>query len=487
MALSVSQIVNVTVSLSPIAAQARNFGSLLILGSSGVINTDERLRQYSSIDEVATDFGTSAPEYAAAALFFSQSPQPSTVYIGEWAKTATSGSLNGAPLTTAEQAMGPFQAITTGALTISFDGVSVPVTGINLSAAANLNAVAGIITTALTTHGSAVWDANTARFVIKSATTGVTSTVSVAANSPLAALLKIQASNAPTLVAGIAAETALTAVTLLADKSSDWYGLAIADAALGASDVLAVAQFIEATGVSRVFAVTSTDTNEIVAGQTTSVGYQLKQANLQRTFWQYSSTNPYAAVSAMGRAFTVDFSGSNTTITLKFKQEPGVVAEDLSTSQNAALAANNGNVFVKYNNATSILQQGVMANGYFFDEVHGLSWLQNDIQTAVYNLLYTSPKVPQTDAGINQIVGTINRQLDQAVNNGLVAPGQWNAPGFGALNQGDTLSSGYYTYAPKIATQSQADREARKAPLIQSAVKLAGAVHFANVAILANR
>ena len=129
-----------------------------------------------------------------------------------------------------------------------------------------------------------------------------------------------------------------------------------------------------------------------------------------------------------------------------------------------------------------------MANGYFFDEIQGTDWLQNYIQTAVYNLLYTSnTKIPQTDAGINLILTTVSQCLDQAVTNGLVAPGVWNAAGFGALQQGQTLTKGYYVYAPPVATQSQADREARKAPVIQCAIKLAGAVHFADVIINVNR
>jgi len=120
--------------------------------------------------------------------------------------------------------------------------------------------------------------------------------------------------------------------------------------------------------------------------------------------------------------------------------------------------------------------------------VHGTDWLQNDLQTDVYNLLYTSPtKIPQTDAGINNILARISSRLEQAVANGLVAPGVWTGPAIGALNSGDTLSKGYYVYAPPIATQSQADREARKAPVIQCAIKLAGAVHMADIIVNVNR
>ena len=62
----------------------------------------------------------------------------------------------------------------------------------------------------------------------------------------------------------------------------------------------------------------------------------------------------------------------------------------------------------------------------------------------------------------------------------------WGGDGFGALNTGDTLTKGYYVYSP-IAQQAQAEREARKAPVMQVAIKLAGAVHFGDVIINVNR
>jgi len=214
----------------------------------------------------------------------------------------------------------------------------------------------------------------------------------------------------------------------------------------------------------------------------------MKALTLKRTFVQYSSSAAFASASIFGRAFTVDFDGSQTTLTIKFKQEPGVVAESLTETQAAALAAKNCNVFVNYNNSTSIVQNGTMADGHFFDEIHGTDWLEDDIQTDIYNLLFTSPtKIAQTDSGINRIVGRISARLEQAVTNGLVAPGVWNGPDIGALSSGDTLSKGYYVYAPPVATQSQADREARKAPVIQCAIKLAGAVHSSNIIVNVNR
>lgn len=373
--LPVSNIVNVDIIMSPTAATGRNFGSLLILGTSTVIPVSERIRLYTASEDIGTDFGTDSPEYAAALVFFSQSPAPAQLYIGRWAKTLADGEA------------------------------------------------------------------------------GDVETLPQAVNAAL--------------------------------QFSNWYGLAIADDAdLEDADVMSAAASIQAASVSRVLAVTSGDAGIIDSVSTTDIASKLKAAGYSRTFIQYSTSSKYAAVSAFGRAFTVNFTGSNTTITLKFKQEPGIAYETLTSSQAAAVDAKNANVYVYYANDTAILQQGVMANGDFFDERHGLDWLQNYVQTNLFNLLYTSgTKVPQTEAGVTRLLTNVEQSMDQSVMNGLVAPGVWNGGPIGQLASGDTLTKGYYTYAAPLATQAQSDREKRKAPLIQVACKLAGAVHYADVQI----
>lgn len=373
--LPVSNVVNVDVIMSPVAATGRNFGALLILGTSTVIPVTERIRQYSAIEDIGDDFGVDSPEYEAATIFFSQSPKPTLVYIGRWAKTLAEGEAG-------------------------------------------------------------------------------------------------------------AVETLLQAVNACL-QYTNWYGLAIADSAdLVEADVISVAAAIEASSLSRILAVTTDDVNVLVAGNTDNIGYKLKAAGYARTFWQYSSSSKYAAISAFGRAFTVNFTGSNTTITLKFKTEPGVTYETLTTAQAAAIDAINGNVYVYYANDTAIIQQGVMANGDFFDERHGLDWLQNYVQTNLYNLLYTSTtKIPQTDAGVTRLMTNVEASLDQAVNNGLIAPGVWNGGPIGQIESGDTLTKGYYVYADAVANQAQSDREARKSPVIQAAIKMAGAIHYGDVQI----
>lgn len=479
--LPVNRVVNVQIQMAPLAAALRNFGAMLIIGSSDVIDVAERIRTYSSVTEVANDFGTTAPEYQAAVAFFAQSPQPTSVQVGRWAKTATSGLYKGKILSTSSQEMENFTSIDAGAFDVTIDGTVVNVTGVDLSAQSNLNGVASQVTAALQEKGTCLW--NGQQFVIKSATTGETSTVATVTSTELSQAMGLDDG---AMVTGAAAETMLDATNALLDINT-WYGAFYA-CEYEKQDAIDCAALISASSPSHICAFTTVDTSELDGTQTSSLGYELSQLGNNRVIVVYSSTNENAAMSVLGRMSTVNFQGSNTTITLKFKQCPGVEPEYLRTAQANALRSNNVNVFAAYQNDTSILQEGVTSGGWFIDETHGLDWLQNQVETDLWNLLYTSnTKIGQDESGMTAILTTINSSLDAGVRNGLIAPGVWNGDEFGTLKKGYTLSTGYYVYIQPLAEQSQSDREARKAPPIQCAVKLKGAVHFIDVTITVNR
>lgn len=503
--LAVSDVVNVQINLTPLAAGTRNFGAMLIAGPSSVIDVVERIRSYSNLEGVAADFGTTTPEYLAADLFFSQSPKNNLLYIGRWASAATHGTLHGAILSPAQQAstLAALQAISSGGFTLSLDGTSHSYVGLDFTGITNLNGAATIVQTAIAGQLASSTctfapDSNT-RFNIQSGTTGASSTVSYmtapGSGTSVATLLGLTAAaGASVPVPGVVAETALAAATKLLGPTllnNDVYAFAFAPTSssdLVAADYVAVAGLIEGLGKSHTFFITTQDPLTIDSTDSTSLLSVLKGLGYRRSFLQYSTSSLYAAISAFARAATVDFTANNTLITLKFKQEPGVTAELLTETQAATLKSKNGNVFVQYDNDTAILQEGVMVNGYFFDEVFGTDWLQNEVQTALYNLLYTSPtKIPQTDAGVHQLVTVMEDRLNAGVNNGLIAPGQWNGPPLGQLQTGQMLPKGFYTYAPLVASQSQSARETRVAPTLQAAIKLAGAIHFVNVIINVNR
>ncbi len=496
--LSVSRLVNVTVTLTPPLAQVPTFNSILVLGTSTVIDVVTRMRAYNDIDAVATDFGTTSEEYLSAVLWFEQSPKPSTFYCGRWAKTASKGQLLCGPLALANRVVGPWAAIVDGGFHIAIDaGVGADITGLDFSAETNLNGVAGVIQTAIQasaggTGVTCVYDAAFTRFVITSSTTGTTSKISfltpAATGTDVSAMMAgtNTAGNGAFVADGIAAETALAAVTAFHDKfSSQWYGLFIPSAV--DADHEDVANFVEACDPPHFYGVATQEGGCLIAGDTANIAYTLQQMKLSHCMVQYSSANKYSVMSALGRVLTTDWLGNNTTITLMYKQEPGIVPETLSASEADALIGFNCNFFVNYNNGTAILQNGICPSGQFVDSIIGCDWLRATIQTNVWNLLYgTNTKIPQTDAGMHILATGIEAACIQAVTNGLVAPGVWNSGGFGQLKQGDYLSKGYYVYTPPVASQAQSDRSARKSVPFQVAVKLAGAVHSVDVAVNVN-
>ena len=490
--LPVSRLIAVSVAVSTMAAQAQNLSTLLILGSSAVIDTVERYRDYSSIDAVATDFGTSAAEYLAAALWFEQIPQPTTLRIGRWLSAAASGVLRGSPRSAAQQSLALFTAVASGGFTITKNGAApVSITGINLSGAASLNAVAALVQAAVA-GTTCVWNPMYARFELASTTTGPTSEIAFltapGAGTDISGLLGMRAVDSGAYSApGAALETALACVTLFdTNYGQSWYAVTV----LGAvnNDHLGIAAYIEATNTKHLYAITSQEGGILTVNTTTDIAYQLAVLKYNKSFVQYSSSNPYAAVSALARILTTDYTGNNTVIMLMFKQEPGITPENLNATQADSVKTKRCNVFVAYNNNTAIFQNGICSSGNFIDVVAASDWLAVTLQNALYNLLYTSAtKVPQTDAGTQLLVTTAEAVMARAVDNGMLAPGTWTSGGFGQLSQNDFLPKGYYIYAPKMSTQAPADRALRKSVPIQIAAKLAGAVHEVSIAVTVNQ
>jgi hypothetical protein len=215
---------------------------------------------------------------------------------------------------------------------VSINGAAENIVGMNFSQALNMNGVASVINTALAVSGATcVWDGQ--RFVLATAAVGANATIGYAtapgAGTDISGKMKITQATALIALPGADAETPKEATVALADKSGDWYGLVFADPDISVAEHLDVAAFIEAASKSRIYGVTSTDTRTLDAVYPADVATELKTLKRKRTCATYSR-NPYAVVSALGRAFTVNFNANRSTITLKFKQLPGIVAEGLT-------------------------------------------------------------------------------------------------------------------------------------------------------------
>ena len=440
---------------------------------------------------VAADFSSTDEEYLAAQVFFSQAPKPIQLAISRRFPTAVPGQLMGS--VTIVQTIALFTAIVNGGFDIMIDGVNKPITGLNFSAAANLNAVAAAIQAKLVllaAGSTCVWSGK--RFIISSGTTGAASTVVFAvaptgAGAPVdvSGLLGLRAADKGYYGPGVNAEASIaTTLDALQAYNSSWYGVTFTKE-LTEAQLREAAAWVEAR--VKIFAYTTT-ASDVQDGVVTSDIASFFHNNMyDRTIGIWDYDDPYAIISAIARGFVVDFNEYNSTLTLKFKLLPGVTPVDINESQRLAVTAKCINYYSRYGDS-AMLAEGVMASGKFFDEVHGLDWLQNAVETNVFGLLYTSPtKIPQTDKGVARLVQAVDQAFQQGVNNGLLAPGQWNGTDLGEIKNGDFLSKGFYTYAQPVRLQNQSDREARKAPPIQAIAKGAGAIHFADISITFER
>lgn len=488
--LPVSRLINVSVNLFTQAGQFSNFSSAMLMGASNVIDPTQRFRYYTSLTQLGLDFGNTAPEYLAAQVFFSSKPQPAGLYVGRWVQSATHGLLVGGYLSGAQVNLTNFTSITSGSIKLSINGANAQeVDNLNFSGSANLNAVASYLTTALSNAGVAAscsWTGN--NFIISSFLTGSTASVSFTSTptsgTDITSVFGLSSTAGAYTAAGVSAESALTAAQTL-DSMQAFYWFATATGGLvQVSDHIAIAEWIEGAPNAHMYGITSSDPNALNPAATSDIGYQLNQLSLTRTFGQWSSLTPYAVMGIIGIGCGINWLGSNTVINFMYQPEPGVAAESLSSAQAAALDQKNYNYVANYSNGTAILENGNCFGTDYIDERVGADWLANYIQTNLFNFLVDQgTKVSQTDAGVHSMTNNIVASLQQSVNNGLVAPGVWDAQGFGQLNEGDTLTTGYYVYVPPIATENTTSRANRVSPPFQIAAKLAGAINRANLVL----
>jgi hypothetical protein len=491
--LPVSGVINVTASLAAAAVQGQTTTNMLVLGSSNVINVVTRLMPFSSATAVAALFPEGSPELGFAEIWFDQPNAPSPLLIGRWAQTATSGQLIGAQLTTAQQAIAVWNAITNGAFDITIDATAKTLTALSFASAENLNAVASIIQTALG-DATVVFNSANGNFVITSNTTGTTSSVSFATagtGTDISSMLGLTAASSGSFQApGMAAESALAAVTIFDQEfGGQWYGLDVLGAA--DSDIQVIVPFLAASANKHFYFPTSQEAGILVAATTTDIASVLKAANASKVAVQYSGQTPFASAALAAIMLGVNYAGSNTVKAAMWQQFADVAGDTITTAQLAALTGKNANGFLNYNNGSAIVQPGICSNGQFIDAVIGADALVLQMQSNIFNLFLTQT-IPGTDAGNHQInAGAIQPALNQFVTNGLIAPGVWTGPLFGALQNNSngtppTLTSGYYVFQPLVASLSAAQKAARVSVPFQIAANFASAVGTVSVMILFN-
>lgn len=201
-----------------------------------------------------------------------------------------------------------------------------------------------------------------------------------------------------------------------------------------------------------------------------------------------ADANKFAAA-YISRALSTNFSGSNTTQTMHLKTLSGIAADSGMTETLLTKCQKAGaDVYANIAGVAKVFCSG--ANDYF-DNVYNLNWFVGQVEVALFNRLATvSTKIPQTEQGMSLLKESVELICQKAINNGFVAAGTWNSADlFGNPEDLRRCISdyGYYIYSQPITEQDQTEREARQAPIIQIAIKYAGAIHKVNAIIYVNK
>ena len=496
--IPLSYVVNATTVPASRGLQPLQLGTILLLTEDApvsILDSDYIISRTAS--GVTNVFGTENITAKMVNTIFAQTPNilnaNGYVIVAPYKEAvvtpATSGTLTTADLSSNLSAI---TGISDGDLALVIDSEAQTLTGLDFRGATTLEDVAAIIQADLV---DATVAASGDTLVFTSDSTGLISTVEMVAASGAGTDLYgssyFDGANA-TEVDGVdavtAPETTAQAIERLAEQI--YFEGILTTKDLGDAEATAASNLVEGMQNSILF-LTAIDTAAL--GSSGIFDTLKSNDNTRKLLYLYgvddtakkANAKLFAAAFA-SRGLSVNYAGSNSTITMTYKDLVNVpVDTNISESVLNTCETVGADVYCSIEGLPKVIsfKQG----GLYFDELANQIWLRTTVQTTVANVLFTTRnKIPQTTQGVNTLVNAVNGVLNQGVINGMIAAGEWNSPDtFGVYEDfmRNIRTFGYYTYYTPLAEQSQADREARKCPVISIAVKQAGAIEHANIII----
>lgn len=495
--LSLSNVINISIQSTPLGLKQANLSAVAIFTTLQDPNGDA-FSIHKNPDTVANLYGTSSEVYKQAVAIFSQSPNilNNSGYLV--IIPLLTGVLN--PATAGYEVTdvlntSAFASVTDGAFDITIDGGSaVNVTGLDFTRAYTLEDFANLINANFTTNETpATVTVDTGKLVFTSDTTGSSSSVLLEEASTGTNLLSSLYLNGDACVAvqGIDATSGRETLVngIQRTKSLIFYHGILVDYAIDDTEVLNASNFVQT--VEKMLFISR---NALTCCNEGELFYIVRnRSNTHTRCLAYFNTvdaqkaRLFASAYA-SRGLSVNFAGSNTALTLHMKELATIDPDPNITETLLQKARNVGaDIYGSFEGVPAVYCNGT---NDFFDNVYNDNWLITDLQVEGFNCLRNAgSKIPQTEDGVATLVDAYRNTLKRGVNNGSIAPGNWTLPitfGDSELLRTNVATYGYYIFSTPLSQQSQADREERKAPYIQMAVKRAGAIHSSDVMVYIN-
>lgn len=434
-------IVNVDITLNTAGTTREGFGLPLFLASTD--NFEERVRGYTSLTEVAEDFGEDTAAYKAARQLWSQTPKVTQLYIGRRAMQYTIS----IPDAVVEK--------TDYSLTIAVGGgVSQP-----YQYTAKANDTALIVLTQF--KGQIEADPTIKADVTINVTGTGSSATMIVTKAGDNDFVKVTSTTKTVSIAGTTADTAASALAAIETYSTDWYFISAEDRT--AQFVLAMASEIQAR--KKIFFTANSDVAALQGTELASasdVPAQLAKSMYTRTvcLWHHTASYDYPEMAYVAYGAPYD-AGS---IAWGNAQLTGVEASlqpankrPLTSIQKSALDVRHCN-FIGLDGGVPVVRRGITSGGEWVDIIRGVDWLESDLKTSLRDLLINQKggKITYDDTGITRIRQVIETSLQRAVNRNFL--------------------SSYTVNVPKASQVALADKKARILKDVTFAGILAGAI-----------
>lgn len=202
------------------------------------------------------------------------------------------------------------------------------------------------------------------------------------------------------------------------------------------------------------------------------------------------ATDPYAGIKLCVPFAKVNYSATNSTITGEGKVLSGVVGEDLTGTEYAAMLqpTKKCQFYTKVENKGSVDAGRVINSwshssyGEYMDDVINLSAFANQAGVSLYNAIFNQPtKLGQDPVGQSVLIGAAKSFCEQYIQNGYLGPRNYIDPDDGIEKY--TVGYEILTQPDEILNLTDADRDARKSAPLRIRVFRKGAIHSAPVDI----
>lgn len=437
--MSLSDHVSIAITADTLGVAKAGFGVPMILSANA--SFPERIRFYTDIDGVEDDFPvTTSPEYLAAAALFAQNPHPEQIAIGRAV---------GKPTQRYSLSISTVEHSHLYKLSVKGQGV----TPTDVTYQADSATTDGEIAAGLVAALNAVTGKN---FTAAGATSPFTITGDAAGNwfsveSTEVGYIKIEQNHAEP------ATTLATDLAAINNENNGWYALYT----LYNSEayVKAAAAWIETQKKLYVADISASETVTLAsAGTGTSdAADDIAALGYDRTAVVYAPS-PASMLGAAWLGTRLPYDPGEET--WKFAAPTGVTAPTYTATHKVNIRAKRVNALESIGGTARIWDGTVAAANGYVDQTRGLDWLENDMQTDVYNAVAGALKVPFTDAGIALIENAILGSLERGIARGLLASDP--AP---------------RVTIPKASAVDASDKLARTLPDVKFSATLAGAIH----------